>query len=134
MGTPASPQRHGQRSQRPPLQRYAEVRAVAEATHVKLISLQALALRAVPEALVQYASHLRLFRQLPFEAPPPGLLASHHGWLSRQHGAMAELLASSGVDLATLPVRRCAVLRCAVFHPPPPGSLVLLWVCCRLRP
>ncbi|PRW58338.1 hypothetical protein C2E21_2711 [Chlorella sorokiniana] len=77
-------------------QRFAEVRAVAEQVHVKLVSLLLLALKQVPEALAQFDTHIRLFRRVPFEAPP-GLAASHHAWLCRQHMVLAELLVSSGL-------------------------------------
>ncbi len=46
------------------------------------VSLLLLALKQLPEAVAQFEAHLRLFRRLPF-TPAPGLLASHHAWLSR---------------------------------------------------
>lgn len=83
------------------LQRFAEIRAVAEQVHVKAVSLLLLVLKQPTEAVAQFEMHLRLFRRLPFQAPP-GLLASHHAWLSRQYMVMAELLMSCGADLAAL--------------------------------
>lgn len=53
-------------------------------------------------------------RRVPFEAPP-GLLASHHAWLCRQHMVMAELLLSSGEALQGLKVR-CAPGACEAWH------------------
>eukprot|EP00887_Chlorella_sp_A99_P005191 scaffold1.g5191.t1 len=106
-------------SQSLPLQRFVEVKAVAEYIHIKILSLLLLALKQLPEACAQarrrpctaslrlllsachFDTHMRTFRQAPPE-PLPGMVGNHHGWLCRQHCVFAELLASSGADLSSL--------------------------------
>ena len=56
----------------------------------------------LPEALAQFKEHMKLFRQLPFEAHP-AFIAYHWAWVARQYSAMGELMTARN-DSITLQV------------------------------
>ncbi|KAK9904998.1 hypothetical protein WJX75_007420 [Coccomyxa subellipsoidea] len=86
-----------------PLQRWAELSAVAELVHLKVVTLL-LHQQCVAEALAQFRAHIGAFRQPPLP-PPPAAAAAHAAWLVRQYTVMGELL-SQRVDAGLLPPQR----------------------------
>eukprot|EP00884_Botryococcus_braunii_P005388 jgi/Botrbrau1/14850/Bobra.0326s0004.1 len=90
-----------------PYQSWYELTSVAEQLHLKVVTLLLHQHRA-QEALLQFRSHLGLFKKLPFQKAPEALLAAHWGWLGRQYAVMAELLASRVAPDQLPPQRDCS--------------------------
>ncbi|KAK9839808.1 hypothetical protein WJX81_003235 [Elliptochloris bilobata] len=88
-----------------PLQRWAELCAVAELVHLKVVTLL-LHQQRVGEALAQFRGHMGALQRPPLPLPP-GAAAVHAGWLTRQYAVMGGLLATR-VDPALLPRQRDA--------------------------
>lgn len=87
------------------VQHHAEICAVAEQIHIKLMSLM-LHQQRIPDALAQVESHISSFRHLPPGAQPASA-AAHWSWARRQYTVAGELLGNR-VSAETLPDRRSA--------------------------
>jgi hypothetical protein len=102
-----------------PLQRFLEVRTVAEVVHHRLLALLLGALRDAPAAATQLNNHLDILRTVPLSPlnTPASLVANHSAWLAQQFSTAAELVVSSGLPPSSFPPQmRPAQLYIEAFH------------------
>jgi len=89
------------------VQQYAEVCAVAEQLHIKIMALL-LHQQRVAEALTHFERHMQTFRRAAARHTlPPAAAAAHWGWACRQYSVTGQLLLER-VDASLLPDTRSA--------------------------